>query len=94
MIHHDPLTAKQLQSTTHPWRSQSRRCKHITGGWRAAKHASSTSILCPQVWEVRSKKLKLDLPGHADEVYAVDWSPDGSMVASGGKDRMVKLWKS
>ncbi len=49
---------------------------------------------CLQVWDVRSKKLKLDLPGHADEVYAVDWSPDGSMVASGGKDRVVKLWKN
>ena len=51
-------------------------------------------LLCPQVWEVRSKKLKLDLPGHADEVYAVDWSPDGAIVASGGKDRVIKLWKS
>ena len=41
-----------------------------------------------QVWDVRSKTLKMDLPGHADEVYAVDWSPDGAMVASGGKDRV------
>ena len=47
-----------------------------------------------QVWDLRSRKLKMDLPGHADEVYAVDWSPDGSMVASGGKDRIVKLWRS
>lgn len=46
-----------------------------------------------QVWDVRTKKMKLDLPGHADEVFAVDWSPDGAMVASGGKDRVLKLWK-
>ena len=46
-----------------------------------------------QVWDVRTKKMKLDLPGHADEVFAVDWSPDGGMVASGGKDRVLKLWK-
>ena len=26
-----------------------------------------------------------DLPGHQDEVYAVDWSPAGKMVGSGGK---------
>jgi WD40 repeat protein len=34
---------------------------------------------------------------YADErehckVYAVDWSPDGEKVASGGKDRVLKLW--
>lgn len=33
-----------------------------------------------------------DLPGHADEIYALDWSTDGNMVATGGKDRQVKLW--
>ncbi|MCH88595.1 notchless-like protein, partial [Trifolium medium] len=25
-------------------------------------------------------------------VYAVDWSPDGEKVASGGKDKALKLW--
>jgi len=42
----------------------------------------------------KNKKLKQDLPGHADEVYAVDWSPDGQCVASGSKDRLVKIWKN
>eukprot|EP00897_Mesotaenium_endlicherianum_P008777 jgi/Mesen1/7928/ME000422S07086 len=28
------------------------------------------------------------------QVYAVDWSPDGEKVASGGKDRVMKLWMS
>jgi WD40 repeat protein len=46
-----------------------------------------------QVWEVSSKKLKLDLPGHADEVFTVDWSPDGSSVASGGKDQVLRIWR-
>jgi ribosome assembly protein 4 len=27
-----------------------------------------------KVWDIRNRKLKTDLPGHADEVYAVDWS--------------------
>ncbi|KAF0894808.1 hypothetical protein E2562_003692 [Oryza meyeriana var. granulata] len=45
-----------------------------------------------KVWDIRTHKLKQDLPGHADEVYAVDWSPDGEKVASGGKDRVLKLW--
>lgn len=44
------------------------------------------------VWSVKEKKLKQELPGHADEVFALDWAPDGSRVASGGKDKIVKLW--
>jgi WD40 repeat protein len=47
-----------------------------------------------QVWDIRSKKVKEDLPGHADEVFAVDWSPDGGSVASGGRDKVLKVWRS
>jgi ribosome assembly protein 4 len=43
------------------------------------------------VWSAKNKKLELDLPGHADEVFAVDWSPDGLRVASGGKDKVLKM---
>ena len=38
-------------------------------------------------------KLVEDLPGHADEVFAVDWSADGARVASGSKDCNLKLWR-
>jgi len=41
-----------------------------------------------KVWDAKTRKLMFDLPGHADEVYAIDWSPDGQKVASGSKDRM------
>lgn len=43
------------------------------------------------MWSVQTKKLAQELPGHADEVFAVDWAPDGSRVASGGKDKIIKL---
>ena len=46
-----------------------------------------------KVWDVRKGKLKQDLPGHQDEVYALDWSGDGGKVGSGGKDRVVKIWR-
>ncbi|KAL0226710.1 hypothetical protein P9112_014034 [Eukaryota sp. TZLM1-RC] len=36
--------------------------------------------------------MKGDLPGHADEVYALDWGLQG-FVASGSKDRLVKIWR-
>ncbi|KAK2407629.1 notchless protein [Trifolium repens] len=45
-----------------------------------------------KVWDIRTRKLKEDLPGHVSEVYCVDWSPDGEKVASGGKDKVMKLW--
>ena len=34
------------------------------------------------------------LPGHYDEVFAVDWAPNGAQAASGSKDRTVKVWAS
>jgi ribosome assembly protein 4 len=45
-----------------------------------------------QIWEIRTQKRLFELPGHADEVYAVDWAPDGDRVASGSKDRLLKIW--
>ncbi|PIO57630.1 WD domain, G-beta repeat protein, partial [Teladorsagia circumcincta] len=45
------------------------------------------------VWEIRSRRLHFDLPGHGDEVYTVDWSPEGTKVVSGGKDKVLKLWR-
>ena len=50
-----------------------------------------------QLWDVRNKKLLHDLPGHADEVYSVDWSPNGEQVASGGpggQDSHIKMYCS
>lgn len=53
--------------------------------------ASKDSTL--KVWDMHTKKMKVDLPGHSDEVYWVDWSPDGSRVASGSKDCTLKIWR-
>lgn len=47
-----------------------------------------------KVWSVASGKLAVDLPGHSDEVYAVDWAPYGQKVCSGGKDKAVRLWQN
>jgi ribosome assembly protein 4 len=32
------------------------------------------------------------LAGHHDEVFAVDWAPNGAHAASGSKDRTIKIW--
>lgn len=67
--------------------------QHFEGGnilsSQALLHHHAWTLI--QVWSIRQKKLLLDLPGHADEVFAVDWSPDGEKVASGGRDRVMKM---
>jgi WD40 repeat protein len=32
------------------------------------------------------------LAAHTDEVWRIEWSPDGSMLASAGKDKQVVIW--
>ena len=46
-----------------------------------------------KLWSVETKKLVNDLPGHGDEVYTVDWSPDSQKVVSGGKDKLLRIWR-
>ncbi|KAK7027320.1 ribosome assembly [Paramarasmius palmivorus] len=43
------------------------------------------------IWDLKTYKLKVDLPGHTDEVYCVDFVAD--KVVSGGRDKHVKIWK-
>ncbi|KAI8635456.1 Quino protein amine dehydrogenase [Xylariaceae sp. FL1651] len=72
---------------------------HVAPAFQIAFSADSRlCISCSRdttlkVWDMRTFKLKADLPGHEDEVYAVDWSPDGACAASGGKDKAVRLWR-
>ncbi|KAF3504636.1 hypothetical protein F2Q69_00045414 [Brassica cretica] len=75
------LQPKQKMVTTASWSPDS----------RMLLSCSKDSTL--KVWEIGTKKLKHDLPGHEDEVWAVDWSPDGEKVASGGLGKALKLWK-
>ena len=43
-----------------------------------------------QVWDLKTYKIKTDLPGHTDEVYCVDFVAD--KIVSGGRDRTVKMY--
>jgi WD40 repeat protein len=43
-----------------------------------------------QIWDQKTYKLKMDLPGHTDEVYCVDFVAD--KIVSGGRDRTVKMY--
>ncbi|MES1912805.1 MAG: hypothetical protein MHM6MM_005027 [Cercozoa sp. M6MM] len=83
------------------WSGDSRLCISASKD-STAKVIHGCTLLCllvclyavfDQIWDVREKKLRRELPGHADEIYALDWSPDGQRVATGGKDKNLKFWR-
>jgi ribosome assembly protein 4 len=48
------------------------------------------SLSTCQIWNLKTYKLRVDLPGHTDEVYCVDFVAD--KIASGGKDKTLKMY--
>lgn len=47
-----------------------------------------------KLWDVGRREMRAELPGHSDEVFTVSWANgDVAPVASGGKDRVVKIWR-
>ena len=46
------------------------------------------------MYDANTGELLDSLRGHKDVVQSVDYSSDGSHFASGGKDRVVVIWKA
>jgi len=44
-------------------------------------------------WRLPSTEAVLTLKGHGDMVHAVAYSPDGATIASGSRDKTIKLWR-
>ena len=44
------------------------------------------------VWDISTAAQVCELKGHTDTVYQLVYSRDGTILASGGLDKCVKLW--
>ena len=44
------------------------------------------------VWDLNSGTRVCELSGHTDTVYQLAFSRDGTVLASGGLDKCIKLW--
>lgn len=45
-----------------------------------------------RLWDPAVGRPKATLARHAAPVYALGWSPDGTLLASGSSDRSVLVW--
>jgi WD40 repeat protein len=46
------------------------------------------------LWEVETGRSLNQAKANAEELYAVDWSPDGSLLATCGNNASITLWNA
>jgi WD40 repeat protein len=64
----------------------------VSGGGTGYRDYSDTFPILR--WNMDTDRHRAPLCGHTLDVFALDCSPDGKLIASGGADRSVRLWNS
>ncbi|KAK6529118.1 U3 small nucleolar RNA-associated protein 13 [Orbilia ellipsospora] len=59
--------------------------------WRLASGADDTKVI---IWDLSSRKMVKALEGHTSVVRGLDWSQDGSVLVSGGRDSVFIIWET
>jgi hypothetical protein len=47
-----------------------------------------------KVWDTETGSVLATLAGHAGDIMAVAFSPDGTTLATGGRDNMIRVWET
>lgn len=45
-----------------------------------------------QIWDIAKKRILTTFSGHTQEIYSLDFSPDGRYIISGSGDRTTRIW--
>lgn len=45
------------------------------------------------IWDITDGEIIVKLTGHTDSVTSVGWSADGQMIATGGMDGRIRVWR-
>jgi serine/threonine-protein kinase len=85
-----------MQPPAPPWagRAMSRRraLGWILGGAAVAAVAGGAGFFFYSKFHTPDHSLSV-LQGHSDAVTSVSWSPDGTLLASGSRDKTAKVWQ-
>ncbi|HQU43172.1 MAG TPA: WD40 repeat domain-containing protein, partial [Pirellulales bacterium] len=69
--------------------------KHLVACFGALNYHSTLRFSCPlKVWDVATGRLIQRLAGHQGLVVSMDFSPDGSLLASGSQDGTAIVWST
>src|SRR5262249_47487984 len=63
-----------------------------TAGGTAGRLISSSADGTVKVWDLETRAVVAEVRGHDGAVVAVAAAPDGSLAASVGEDRVVRVW--
>ncbi|EWC46276.1 hypothetical protein DRE_04447 [Drechslerella stenobrocha 248] len=59
--------------------------------WKLASAADDTKVI---VWDLYTRKMVQTLEGHTSVIRGLDWSVDGGLLLSGGRDAAFIIWET